>query len=117
MVMQPCRDETMKFPGLDHPEKKKRRSGQNQNDGKRRREELGRPGLEHPVQNKQQEPPAPGLDHPGRNKQQEPPPPGLDHPETRGCLAPRTRSSGAGHLSAQLLGSTGRAEAGPVIRV
>ena len=65
-------------------------------------------GLDHPGQNKEERPKhkesviwrrktrRPGLDHAGRDTQQEPPTPGLDPPGTRGGMAPRTGSSGAG---------------------
>ena len=62
---------------------------------RRRSKETGRSGLEHPGQNKQQEPPPPGLEHPGRKKQQEPPPPALGQPGTRGGKLRQTGSSGA----------------------
>ena len=107
--MQPCGDETIKCPGLDHPGQK-RNERRKQNDSKKRRKEAGRSGLQHPGQNKQQEPPPPGLEHPGRNKQQEPPPPALGHPGTRDGKTHQSGPSGteqAGRAAAPQTGSSG----------
>ena len=94
--MQRSGDEAKKCRGLDHP-------GQ-----------IMKEWLKHDASiNRRNKTRRLGLDHPGRNKQQQPPSPGLDHPGTSGSLAPRTGSSGAGSLSAQEMGLTGCAEAGP----
>ena len=62
--MQPCGEEAMECPGLDHL-CQSRKEQPKPEDSNNRVNESRRPGLDHPGRIKQQEPPHPGLDHSG----------------------------------------------------